>query len=145
MFYLNILKGNGKIYGKIFIRGDFIIDLKKAFQEDLLTISRYSMVFLLTKPLFVSAFVIVMKEHIVQVLFDVSGNAPSGKSADGEVIAPFRKLFPVFSLQFLAGNQFFQFSFGTKNSYFMKHFAPPRMDSLRFRLVASGAILLQIK
>ena len=89
--------------------------MKIAFPQDQLTNSRYSMGSLLTKPLFVSAFVIVIQEYIVQVLFDVSGNAPSGKSPDSQIMAHFLKLFPVFFLQFLAGNQFFQFSFGTKN------------------------------
>ncbi len=100
---------------------------------------------LLTKPMFVSAFVIVIQEYIVQVLFDVSGNAPSGKSPDSQIMAHFLKLFPVFFLQFLAGNQFFQFSFGTKNSYFMQHIAPPRMDGHRLWWVASWAILLTNK
>ena len=141
----NILKGKENIYGKFFIRDDFIKDLKNSFPGGSGDNQPMLHGFSFDKTLLVSAFVIVMQEYIVQILFDVSGNAPSGKSADGEVMAHFLKLFPMFFLQFLAGNQFFQFSFGTKNSYFMKHFAPPRMDGHRFRLVASGAILLQIK
>jgi len=58
-----------------------------------------------------SAFAFEIQKNIVQVLFDVSGNTPSGKSAEGEIVAHFVKFFPMVFLQFLAGNQFFQFSF----------------------------------
>jgi len=111
--------------------------MKTAPPESMLTIPPLFMGISFDETVFVSALVIDIQKNIVQVLFDVSGNAPSGKSAEGEIMAHFFKLFPVISLQFLAGNQSFQSSFGTKNSYFMKHFTPPRMDGHRLRSVAS--------
>jgi len=77
-------------------------------------------------------FFFVIAEFVCQSLFDESRYPASGKLSNSNFMAQVVELSPVFLPQFLTRNQLFYFALGIKNSYFMYHVAPPRMNGCNY-------------